>query len=69
MGQLSDLQARVLVTLADVDPPWTLTGGWTLKGWNVVEAACAAGLEHRSTELERFRDQLLAMATGERPGG
>lgn len=44
-----------------------LTLGWTLSNWRIVDAARAAGLEHRSTELERFRDELLKRAAGGRP--
>lgn len=46
MGQLSDLQSRVLVILADVEPRWTLTGGGALVGFH---------LGHRTTrDLDLF---------------
>ena len=32
---LSELQARVLVALAGIDPPWTLTGGAALVGFHL----------------------------------
>lgn len=44
-----------------------LTLGWTLSSWKIADAARAAGLESRAAELEHFRDELLALATGERP--
>jgi len=44
--RLSDLQARVLAALADVEPPWTLTGGAALAGFH---------LGHRTTrDLDLF---------------
>jgi hypothetical protein len=44
--RLSALQARVLATLATIDPPWTLTGGAALAGFH---------LGHRSTrDLDLF---------------
>lgn len=46
MGQLSELQARVLVALAGLQPPWTLTGGAALAGFH---------LQHRTTrDLDLF---------------
>jgi hypothetical protein len=39
--------------------------GWTLSSWKIADAARAAGLESRASDLERFRDQLLEMAAGE----
>ena len=44
-----------------------LTLGWTLSSWQISDAARAAGLESRAAGLERFRDQLLKRAAGERP--
>lgn len=45
-GRLTPLQERVLVLLAEVTPPWTLTGGGALAGFH---------LEHRTTrDLDLF---------------
>lgn len=43
-----------------------LTLGWTLQGWQVADAARAAGLESRAAELQSFRDELLRRVAGER---
>lgn len=43
-----------------------LTLGWTLQGWQVADAARAAGLESRAAELQGFRDELLRRVAGER---
>jgi hypothetical protein len=44
--QLSELQSRVLATLAGIEPPWTLTGGAALAGFH---------LGHRTTrDLDLF---------------
>lgn len=46
MGQLSDLQSRVLIVLAGIEPPWTLSGGAALVGFH---------LGHRTTrDLDLF---------------
>ncbi len=46
MQRLSELQLRVLATLAGIDPPWTLTGGAALAGFH---------LGHRTTrDLDLF---------------
>ena len=46
MGRLSELQSQVLVALAGIDPPWTLTGGGALVGFH---------LGHRTTrDLDLF---------------
>ena len=43
---LSPLQVRILEALADLDPPWTLTGGGALVGFH---------LKHRTTrDLDLF---------------
>lgn len=45
-GRLTELQTRVLALLADVTPPWTLTGGAALAGFH---------LGHRTTrDLDLF---------------
>lgn len=44
-----------------------LTLGWSLQGWQVAEAARAAGLESRAAALEQFSIELLARVTGDRP--
>ncbi|HZN37590.1 MAG TPA: nucleotidyl transferase AbiEii/AbiGii toxin family protein [Planctomycetota bacterium] len=46
LGRLTDLQARILVALAPVQPRWTLTGGAALAGFH---------LQHRTTrDLDLF---------------
>jgi hypothetical protein len=46
IGRLSSLQERVLVLVADVTPPWTLTGGGALVGFHT---------KHRDTrDLDLF---------------
>ena len=45
-----------------------LTLGWTLQGWQIADAARAAGFEARADELQRFRDDLLQRVAGNRPG-
>ena len=52
LGRLTDLQARVLVALAPVQPRWTLTGGAALAGFH---------LQHRTTrDLDLFWHGLAA---------
>jgi hypothetical protein len=36
LGKLSDLQERILVALAEIDPPWTLSGGGALAGFHTA---------------------------------
>lgn len=36
LGKLSDLQERVLVALAGIEPPWTLSGGAALAGFHTA---------------------------------
>jgi hypothetical protein len=36
LGKLSELQERVLVALAGIDPPWTLSGGAVLAGFHTA---------------------------------
>jgi len=36
LGRLTALQQRVLIVLADIDPPWTLTGGGALAGFHTL---------------------------------
>lgn len=47
LGRLTDLQERVLMTLAPMKPEWTLSGGGALVGFHTC---------HR----EGFRDELVA---------
>lgn len=44
-----------------------LTLGWTMKSWQIADAARAAGLESHAHELEQFRDELLVRVTGKQP--
>ena len=54
MGQLSDLQSRVLVALAGLEPRWTLTGDGALVGFH---------LGHRTTrDLDLFWHGLTTIA-------
>ena len=39
IGKLSSLQERVLRLLADIEPPWTLTGGAALAGFHTHHRA------------------------------
>jgi hypothetical protein len=52
IGRLSALQERLLVVLAGVDPPWTLSGGGALAGFH------SAHRETRDLDLfwQRRRD-------------
>jgi hypothetical protein len=36
LGRLSNLQERVLVALAGIEPPWTLSGGAALAGFHTA---------------------------------
>lgn len=36
VGRLSDLQERLLIVLAGIDPPWTLSGGGALVGFHTA---------------------------------
>ena len=45
-GKLTALQERVLILLADIAPPWTLTGGAALAGFHTM---------HRETRDLFFR--------------
>ncbi len=36
LGRLSALQERVLILLAEIAPPWTLTGGAALAGFHTM---------------------------------
>lgn len=54
LGKLTDLQARVLATLAPVEPRWTLSGGAALAGFH---------LQHRTTrDLDLFWHGVAAFA-------
>ncbi|MEZ6037399.1 MAG: nucleotidyl transferase AbiEii/AbiGii toxin family protein [Planctomycetota bacterium] len=44
-----------------------LTLGWCLSSWKVADAARAAGMESRASQLEAFRKLLLERAAGDRP--
>lgn len=53
IGKLSTLQERVLRLLADVEPPWTLTGGAALAGFHTHHRTtrdldCSSGPRRRS---------------------
>jgi hypothetical protein len=49
LGKLSALQERILIALADVSPPWTLSGGAALAGFHTA---------HRETrDLDLFWQQ------------
>ena len=49
LGKLSALQERLLVVLAGLDPPWTLSGGAALAGFHTA---------HRGTrDLDLFCQQ------------
>jgi len=60
--QLSELQARVLVTLAGIDPPWTLTGGAALAGFHLGHRA-TRDLDlfwHRRDSIAEVRLEVMA---------
>jgi hypothetical protein len=53
VGRLSPLQERILVVLAGLEPPWTLTGGGALVGFHT---------KHRETrDLDLFFHQQLTL--------
>ncbi|HEU4732830.1 MAG TPA: nucleotidyl transferase AbiEii/AbiGii toxin family protein [Kofleriaceae bacterium] len=55
IGRLSSLQERVLRLLADIEPPWTLTGGAALAGFHT---------HHRATrDLDLFFRPQAALGT------
>ena len=55
IGKLSSLQERVLRLLADIEPPWTLTGGAALAGFHT---------HHRATrDLDLFFRPQAALGT------
>lgn len=58
LGKLSDLQERVLVALAGIDPPWTLSGGAALAGLHTAHR------ETRDLDLFWQRSRELGDAVG-----
>jgi hypothetical protein len=57
VGRLSNLQERVLVALAGIDPPWTLSGGAALVGFHTAHR------ETRDLDLFWQRHRELGDAT------
>lgn len=57
LGKLSDLQERVLVAVAGIEPPWTLSGGAALAGFHTAHR------ETRDLDLFWQRSRELGDAT------
>lgn len=60
LGRLTKLQIHALEVSATLRPPWTLKGGWCVRGLDLAKLGGAVG---RSTDqvndLDRFRIELI----------
>ena len=62
-ARLTPLQERVLVLLAEVTPPWTLTGGGALVTSVPDMAPVDALTPQELAELVEFKEELVAKLT------